>query len=197
MTSCYKILAHFILFAVAAAFLIFHIRSAVNPERYPTQIHSNHDAEETCSKIVKLRDFESYDSSEHQAFFLETSGKPFLAGRQACSVESAALKSNLTLHVIFKSETLDLSKSKSLCDIYFKYKNVNYYSADFEKVFSGTPVEGIKKRIDNVVAHGVCHYSDIARYSCRRGVRMYCELFSSLGNDAPPRSRGTLKLGVD
>ena len=120
-----------------------------------------------CQKYITLEPFTSSNSEDHQAFFLETSGKSYLTGRQACSVESAAKASGLSLKVIFKSRYVDLAKSKSFCDLYLIYQNVQFYTIDFGELFENTPVVGIEKKVEIVVAHGVCHYSDIARLGTR------------------------------
>ena len=116
-----------------------------------------------CSKIITLNLFNEENSQQNQAFFLETSGKNSLGGRQSCSIESAALASGLNLKVILKSFTLDLSKCRSLCDLYWNYKNVQFFTINFTKLFTDTPVEGIENQVEKVVAHRSCHYSDIAR----------------------------------
>ena len=86
---------------------------------------------ERCNKIIHLSKFNRSQSQEDQLFFLETSGKTFLDARQSCSVESAALKSGLVCKVLLKSETLNLSKSESVCELFYNYDNVQFYTIDF------------------------------------------------------------------
>ena len=88
-----------------------------------------------CKVNVTLPVFNHRHSEKFQLFFLETSGRPYLKGRQACSVESAAISSCLISKVILKSSYLDLSKSRSLCDLYYSYPNVEFYSIDFAELF--------------------------------------------------------------
>ena len=116
-----------------------------------------------CSKTIQLSKFTAKNSEHNQVFFIESSGKPYFDGRQSCSVESAAIKSGLVSKVLFKSANLDLSKSKTLCEIYYNYKNVEFYHVDFAELFLDTPAEGMEKRVDKVVSHGLSHYSDLAR----------------------------------
>ncbi|XP_063714638.1 alpha-1,4-N-acetylglucosaminyltransferase-like isoform X2 [Symsagittifera roscoffensis] len=94
---------------------------------------------------------------------METSGKSYLDSRQSCSVESAALKSELISKVLFKSPTLDLSKSDSLCELYYNYDNVEFYTTDLGELLRGTSAEGLEERVARVVEHRTVHYSDIAR----------------------------------
>ena len=91
--------------------------------------------ERNCSVKIKLPDFYKHHSQKMQMFFLETSGRPFLKGRQVCSVESAAIQSGLISKVIMRSSYLDLSKRKSFCDLFHNYKNVQFYTINYEELF--------------------------------------------------------------
>ena len=123
----------------------------------------NRDENLTCNRNITLQEFNSSYSEKLQVFFLETSGKTYLSGRQSCSIESAALQSGLVSKVILRSSILDLSKSTSVCRLYYYYKNVEFYTINFSKLFENTPVVGIEKKIDKVVSHGITHYSSISR----------------------------------
>ena len=92
-------------------------------------------AERNCSAKINLPVFDKRHSEKLQVFFLETSGRPYLKGRQVCSVESAAIKSGLISKVIMKSSYLDLSKRKSFCDLFHNYKNVQFYTINYEELF--------------------------------------------------------------
>ncbi|XP_075253395.1 lactosylceramide 4-alpha-galactosyltransferase-like [Convolutriloba macropyga] len=121
-------------------------------------------AERNCSAKINLPVFDKRHSEKLQVFFLETSGRPYLKGRQVCSVESAAIKSGLISKVIMKSSYLDLSKRKSFCDLFHNYKNVQFYTINYEELFRNTPVEGITGRLDRVAGgHKFTHYSDLGR----------------------------------
>ena len=50
-----------------------------------------------CNILVPLPFYNGTSEESDQLFFLETSGKSYLSGRQACSVESAALYSGKRL----------------------------------------------------------------------------------------------------
>ncbi|XP_075261006.1 lactosylceramide 4-alpha-galactosyltransferase-like [Convolutriloba macropyga] len=116
-----------------------------------------------CNILVPLPFYNGTSEESDQLFFLETSGKSYLSGRQACSVESAALYSGLPIKVIIRNENLDLSISATTCHLYFNYTNVQFYTVNFTELFLDTPVAGIEERVDRVVAHGITHYSDIGR----------------------------------
>ena len=116
----------------------------------------------SCNVTINLPSFESDDGnslSGQQVFFLETSGARWLSGRQVCSVESAALHSQIgRIHLLFKSTQIDLNKRKAMCELYHSYKNVHFYTLNFTRLFEQTPVEGIEKRIDQAV--------DFKTFSC-------------------------------
>ena len=104
-----------------------------------------------CNVTINLPYFENENGNSlggQQLFFLETSGARGLSGRQVCSVESAALHSQIgRIHLLFKSTQIDLNKRKSMCELYHNYKNVHFYTLNFTRLFEQTPVEGIEKRI--------------------------------------------------
>ena len=89
----------------------------------------------SCNMQIILPLFNESHSEKLQVFFLETSGRPYLKGRQVCSVESAAMKSGLIAKVILKSSYLDLSKSSSLCDMFYGYSNIEFYTMDYMELF--------------------------------------------------------------
>ena len=84
---------------------------------------------------MTLAEFVELNSEEFQVFFLETSGRSFLKGRQVCSIESAAVNSGLVAKVILRSPYLDLSKSKSFCDLYYGYTQVEFYTINYVELF--------------------------------------------------------------
>ncbi len=115
-----------------------------------------------CNRTVKLQHFTKFNVETHQVFFLETSGRPFLSGRQSCSIESAARNSELTSKVIFKSSFVNLLTSYSFCQLYHAYPNVEFYTIDYEMLFEDTPVEWILSRINFAAIHKLTYLSDIA-----------------------------------
>ena len=128
--------------------------------------NKNSEAKECDSQhdqIIQLKNFTLRNSQRDQVFFLETSGRAFLNGRQSCSVDSAAINSGLIPKVILRSPILNLSASYSMCQLYHNYKNVEFYTIDFEDLFKDTPVEGIMSQIEKVVNHGITHLSAVAR----------------------------------
>ena len=60
------------------------------------------------SDKIYLSEFNETFSEPAQIFFLETSGRPNLRGRECCAVESAARNSGLKVQVILASRLLDL-----------------------------------------------------------------------------------------
>ena len=119
-------------------------RSAHDFDPIPTRIKKFARSYYKCDKNITLSKFTHEDSESNQLFFLETSGRTFIKGRQMCSIESAALMSELKLKIILKSPVLDLSKSRSLCHIFYSYDNVGFYSLDFKDLLRDTPAEGLE-----------------------------------------------------
>ncbi|XP_075262031.1 lactosylceramide 4-alpha-galactosyltransferase-like [Convolutriloba macropyga] len=98
-----------------------------------------------CNVTINLPYFENENGNSlggQQLFFLETSGARGLSGRQVCSVESAALHSQIgRIHLLFKSTQIDLNKRKSMCEL-------------------GKETNGKTERAE---IHGETHYSSIGR----------------------------------
>ena len=125
---------------------------------------ASEDANE-CGPRVKLMNFTARNSQpEQQVFFLETSGRRNLAGRECCSIESAALNSGLVAKVIMRSPFLDLSANECLCKLYTDEPNVEFYTIDFEELLRDTPVEGLQSRAGLAGSQGsVAHLSTVGR----------------------------------
>ncbi len=136
---------------------------------------SNHDQKpkdnsniiNNCNRTIGLEYFTEKHSRENQIFFLETSGKNYLTGREICSVESAARSSNLTVQVLMFSKSVNLTVANGSCQVYHGYNNVNFYWVNLSKEVEETPVEGIQQRLGEAERlqwkHRVVHYSDILR----------------------------------
>ena len=104
--------------------------------QWKTKSNNNRDSEsKSCHLNITLPFFDQSKSEKYQAFFLETSAKPYLNGRQVCSIESAVRNSDLTCKVILRSAYLDLSHNQSLCDLYYDYPNVEFYTIDYNELF--------------------------------------------------------------
>ena len=78
-------------------------------------------------------------SVEYGLFMMETSGRRRLTTRQACSVESAAKRSGLTVNLIMFSSFLDL-KDNTTCQLYMHSNNINFYTIDVEEFSKDTPL---------------------------------------------------------
>ena len=76
-----------------------------------------------CSGTVKLAKLDEILEEENKIFFVESSDRPFLNQRQACSVESAVRANpGYAVVVAMTAEELDLAASNSTCQLYHKYR---------------------------------------------------------------------------
>ena len=78
-------------------------------------------------------------------YFIETSDRSWLTPREACSLESAALMSNLQVNIIFTSSFLDLHDN-STCYLYQTVPNIHFYTVKLKDAFDDTPLERIYQR---------------------------------------------------
>ena len=78
-------------------------------------------------------------SIENGLFMMETSGRGTLNSRQACAVESAAMRSGLTVHMVMFSSLLDL-RDNTTCQIYMSNNNIRFYTIDVESFSADTPL---------------------------------------------------------
>ena len=113
--------------------------------------------------FVTLPEFTFHNSKRDQIFFLETSGKSYLSPRQCCAIESAALRSGLTVQVLLCSKFLDINLSICTHSLHDLVNNITFYSVNLERIFNDTPVEGIANRIDIAHRYGPTFLSDILR----------------------------------
>lgn len=92
-----------------------------------------------CQGRVRLSSVASA-GEDLSLFFLETSGKPVLDARQACSVESALDRAGEAVTVVMNSYFLDLADN-STCQLYLKSKasgSLKFLKMDLEHDFRGT-----------------------------------------------------------
>ena len=96
-------------------------------------------------------------------YFFETSGRSWLTPREACSLESASLKSNLQVNIIFTSSFLDLHDN-STCYLFQTVPNIHFYTIKLKDAFEGTPLERIYQRAEfRKSSYGPTHLSDMLR----------------------------------
>ena len=67
-------------------------------------------------------------------------GRGKLLSRQACAVESAAMRSGLSVNVIIFSQVLDL-RDNTTCKLYKSNYSIKFYSIDLETFTQDTPLE--------------------------------------------------------
>ncbi len=116
------------------------------------------------SYIVEIKPFEEFVPAEHQMFFVETGERTFFKGRECCSIESAAIKSQLSqILIVMTSKVLELHLSNCTRNIYEKYPNVKFYTTTFGKVFNGTAIEGQERRYDPTFKFAKTKISDLLR----------------------------------
>ena len=82
---------------------------------------------------------------------METSGRGTLDSRQACAVESAAMRSGLTVHLVMFSTQLDLMDNTT-CQLYMSNNNIKFYTIDVEAFSVNTPL-GMKISYNNLKRH--------------------------------------------
>ena len=76
---------------------------------------------------------------ENGLFMMETSGRGTLDSRQACAVESAAMRSGLTVHMVMFSSLLDL-RDNTTCQLYMSNNNIRFYTIDVESFSADSPL---------------------------------------------------------
>ncbi len=118
------------------------------------------------SYTVEIPPFEEFVSTYHQMFFVETGDRTFFKGRECCSIESAAINSQLSqIVIVMTSKTLDLHLSNCTRNIYERYPNVKFYTSTFAKVFKGTFVEGQEKRYVPTYKFAKTKISNLLRFA--------------------------------
>ena len=96
-------------------------------------------------------------------YFIETSDRSWLTPREACSLESAALMSNLRINIIFTSSFLDLHDN-STCYLYQTVPNIHFYTVKLKDAFDDTPLERIYQREEfRNSKFRIIHLSDMLR----------------------------------
>ena len=144
----------------------------------PENIHNNFSIGQTnidkswteagCNQTLRLNNFsEDYSHTNEQIFFVETKNKKSLNGRFSCGIESAILRSNLKVKVLFRASYVNLSESESFCNLVLSYypDRVEFFTIDIEELMRHTPQEGILPRWRACPPH--LHYnflSDLLRH---------------------------------
>lgn len=95
-----------------------------------------------CDRTVQLDYIDSLspDSISRSVFLLETSGREILTSRQACSVESSAVRSGLKVVVVLTGRHLDLRENVT-CHLYMEGLGIQFYTVNIENLAKGTPLE--------------------------------------------------------
>ena len=78
-------------------------------------------------------------SIENGLFMLETSGRGTLNTRQACAVESAAMRSGLVVHLVMLSTHLDL-RENTTCQLYMSNNNIRFFTIDLPAFAIDSPL---------------------------------------------------------
>ena len=78
-------------------------------------------------------------SIENGLFMLETSGRGTLNTRQACAVESAAMRSGLVVHLVMISTHLDL-RENTTCQLYMSNNNIRFFTIDLSAFTIDSPL---------------------------------------------------------
>ena len=78
-------------------------------------------------------------SIENGLFMMETSGRGTLNPRQACAVESAAMRSGLVVHLVMFSTHLDL-RENTTCQLFMSNNNIRFYTIDLPAFASDSPL---------------------------------------------------------
>lgn len=120
----------------------------------------------TTEDDIIIVDYNITSALKHKStyiFFVETSGKTFLNIRQACAVESTGKhnpRSNIQV-LMFSSGPVE-----DHFELNRTYSNINITRANFEEIFSGTPLEKwYRERTWNGNANAILHLSDASRLS--------------------------------
>ena len=86
-----------------------------------------------------LKTQDKVSSIENALFMMETSGRGTLDSRQACAVESAAMRSGLTVHLVMFSSQLDLMDNTT-CQLYMSNNNIQFFYVDVAALAKNTPL---------------------------------------------------------
>ena len=78
-------------------------------------------------------------SIENGLFMLETSGRGTLNTRQACAVESAAMRSGLVVHLVMFSTHLEL-RENTTCQLYMSNNNIRFFTIDLPAFAIDSPL---------------------------------------------------------
>jgi len=95
---------------------------------------------EQCQQPVELPSIDHISSIENGLFMMETSGRGTLSPRYACSVESAAMRSGLVVHLVMFSSQLDL-RENTTCQLYMSNNNIKFYTINVENFAADSPLE--------------------------------------------------------
>lgn len=99
-----------------------------------------------CDEIIQLKEIEDYWKDEpKKVFMIESSDRPYLKVRQACSVESAVKQSGLKVIMALTSPKLDLSKDNATCHLYRLHgeKELFFRFVNKKTIFKDTPLEEV------------------------------------------------------
>jgi len=113
------------------------------------------------------------NNNGQQVLFIESSGRDYLDGRQACAVESAArsgtkLNDALRIIVLLNSTQLDVHANNATSQLYKARNelNINFYSAsNFDEILVNTPLDDkfLKRKIRHLSKTPIHHVSDALR----------------------------------
>ena len=93
------------------------------------------------SIITMYIPIDQVSSIENGLFMMETSGRGTLNSRQACAVESAAMRSGLVVHMVMFSSQLDL-RDNTTCQLYMSNNNIKFYTINVKAFAAGSPLGG-------------------------------------------------------
>jgi len=111
-------------------------RTKKKPERKSAQSYG-----EECDRTVTLKRIDEVSSINNGLFMMETSGRGTLKTRQACGVESAAVRSGLSVHLLMFSPELDL-RDNTTCQLYMSNNNIQFFYVDVAALAKNTPLDG-------------------------------------------------------
>jgi len=164
---------------------------------------------EICDDQVTLKQFPGKNQEAgRRMFFLETSGKPTLSPRQACTLESDAKFSGLHPTILLTSPFLDLTNSNT-CSLYTKLTGlVDFFTMNTTSLLQDTPLEGMtntqgtlanskypatqtsdavrlalvyKEAVDMaIMIHSVSSFIFGGRQCVSKGVKKWCEIKKQL-----------------
>ena len=122
------------------------------------------DCDKSYETKIPLRQIEDFWANRPKMFFIESSGRPHLKARQACSVESAIRNANgreagdetsrdeMSFVVVMTSSSLDLSHNAT-CQLYRKYSESKLFfrTVDKASIFKDTALQDVYEsgRLDN------------------------------------------------